>query len=201
MQSMIYTHGTALQVEDPAQLAGFAKVGWGAQIWFVPPRPGMDARMPEAWETRGPGSWFHLPLTSAHDPGIYTRDVLTHVTLVLETTNCSITAFHVYDGPTIVEQVSFHHEPPYRSGMQGDFSKPFTHELKEPHKLRFAVGLSFFACSFFDDFRPRLDTQVQAPPAILTIAAGGATYQRDSLLERIVSDVVQIGDVSFRHGG
>ena len=87
----MYTHGTALQVEDPGQLVRFGKFGWGAEAEFLAPRP--DPRIPDTFDQFGPGSWFHLPLTSEPAADGIGRTVLTSVLLMFETSSCQITAF------------------------------------------------------------------------------------------------------------
>ncbi|WP_205687817.1 hypothetical protein, partial [Ciceribacter ferrooxidans] len=85
-------------VESPEQLVSFAKFGWGAQVEFLAPRPVPE--IPDTFEHFGPGSWFHLPLTSEPDADGTSRTVLTSILLMFKTTNCQITALHIYDGPT-----------------------------------------------------------------------------------------------------
>jgi hypothetical protein len=76
----MYTHGTALQVEDPGQLIRFGKLGWGAEAEFLPPQP--DPKFPDTSDKFGPGSWFHLPLTSEPVADGIGRTVLTRVLTV-----------------------------------------------------------------------------------------------------------------------
>src|SRR5215467_5172156 len=108
MQS-IYTHGTALQIESPGELDAWRKVGWGTEIIFKKPRKGLDPRIPTAVEEQGPGSWFHLPLTSIPHPGpgTLTSSYLISVILVVETIHCRITDLHIYDGPWTLEETHF----------------------------------------------------------------------------------------------
>jgi hypothetical protein len=56
-----YAHRTALQAEDPENLVGFTRYGWGARVTLVKPQRGKDPRIPEAIEVYGPGCWFYLP--------------------------------------------------------------------------------------------------------------------------------------------
>jgi hypothetical protein len=171
----IYTHGTVLQAENPEQLLGFSKYGWGTQIAFVKPKRGTDPRIPDALEENGPGSWFHLPLTSMPAYVGLSFPYLTSVFLLFETDRCRISDLHIYDGPSIVEKISYPsdalHVP---GGLHGSLAAPFKHDLATPHRIQYAVGLSFFALSYYNDFFD--DNPDPSEPGILIVGAGGAQY-------------------------
>jgi hypothetical protein len=183
----IYTHGTALQAESPGELLGFTKYGWGAQVTFVKPRRGLDPRDPTSVEEQGPGSWFHLPLTTM--PGSVARGFhyLTTVILVVETVRCRISDLHIYDGPFVIQQIHYAtdvtHVP---GGLHGTLVQPIVVDLRAPHLMRQAVGLSFYASSFLTDFPGH--TPDGSEPGVLIVGAGGADYRVDPGIFTAVSE-------------
>lgn len=212
-QYSVFTHGNALVTESPAELAGQIKVGWGTQVTFRPPASRTVGNF-EVFDSRGPGSWFHLPLTSTLTTFGRQNPYLASVTLLFDTSHCRITNVHVYDG---VRQVAaFDNLGPF--GLKGSFletrnradvdpefpgatpqSFPNTLALPRPHRVLAGIGLSFFACAFREDFNvggfshdPRFHGPL--PPAVLVVAAAGAQFVVDerSLITMHIGDLVSL---------
>ena len=183
----MYTHGTALQAEDPGQLIRFGKFGWGAEAEFLPPRP--VSSIPDTFEQFGPGSWFHLPLTSEPIADGTGRVVLTSILLMFETSSCQITALHIYDGPTRIEVADYPtDEQHFPGGLRSDnLFQPFIYELRQPHTMRSAAGVSFYACS--RTLPSRFET---VPPRVLTLAAVGGVYRLDSIFTIFFTNLTQL---------
>ncbi len=191
----IFTHGTALQVEDPGQLISFGRFGWGAEAEFQAPRS--YPTDPETFDKFGPGSWFHLPLTTDPTAGIE-RTVLTSILLMFETSSCQITALHIYDGPTRIEVKEYpSDEQHFPGGLRSDnLFKPFIYELSQPHTMLSAAGVSFYACSA--TLPSRFET---VPPRVLTVAAVGGVYRQDSLFTIFFTNLTRAFTSVPRLGG
>lgn len=198
MQYSLFTHGNALRIETPENLAAFTNLAWGTQITFREPVP-QDGLGDPVYDSVGPGSWFHMPLTSTLTTFGYRSPRLDSVTILFETSHCRITNVHVYDGVRIIEEFN-------DLGLRGSFletrdskdinpespspvaqSFPNTRQLRRPHKMFSATGVSFFACAFFEDFdkdgrahNPHFDGPF--PPAILTVSAAGGQFLVDDPL-------------------
>lgn len=198
-QYSLFTHGNSLRVEAPEVLLDYRHFGWGAQIAFKPPPADDDSKgLPQLFAVEGPGTWFHLPLTSTLTTFGRQNPRLSSITLLYETTYCRITDIHVYDGAEIVAQFA---EP--RFGFHGSFlsarnlqdidpERPLsspqalnnTHELLPPHNVRSAIGVSFRAAAFHADYRiggffddPHFRGPL--PPATLVVAAAGGQFLVD----------------------
>ncbi len=212
-QYSVFTHGNALTVESPAELAGSVKVGWGTQITFKAPAA-HNVQGLTVFDVRGPGSWFHVPLSSTLATFGRRNPVLTSVTLLFDTSHCRITNLHVYDGARLV--TAFDDLGPF--GLKGSFLEarnsadvepdvthanprvfPNTRVLPQRHKVFSGIGLSFFACAFREDFNvngfshdPRFHGPL--PPAVLVVAAAGAQFVVDdrALIAILVGDQVTL---------
>jgi hypothetical protein len=193
-QYSLFTHGTALEIETPENLAHHLRVGWGTQIVFKEPVlenvSGLIVRA-----DIGPGSWFHIPLTSSLNTFGKSNPQLDSVTILFDTSHCRITNVHVWDGATLVQEFN----DLGRFGLKGGFlhtrnsadvdpettflsqqTFPNTLKLRQPHRVFSAIGLSFFACAHSEDFgghNPQFDGPF--PPSILTIGAGGGQFLVD----------------------
>ena len=200
MQYSLFTHGNALRVENPGNLAGLNNFGWGTQIEFHPPIQGQTGDVPTLQSA--PGSWFHLPLDSTLTTFRSASPRLISVTILFQTTNCRIDKVHVYDGARFLQefksnQFGFHGEfldsrnavdidpgtPPF-----GAASFNNTFKLDNPHPVFSAIGISFFAYADVSDFHPA------RPPfagATLVVAGGGAQYHAQSLLEEAATTIFQ----------
>jgi len=210
-QYSLFTHGNALAIETPQNLAFHIKVGWGTQIRFKDPVP-ESTPFGTVFADQGPGSWFHMPLTSSLNTFGRANPQLDSVTLLFETSHCRITDVHVYDGVEKVEE--FKNFGPF--GLHGEFlesrdskdvnpevalSSPQsfrnTFKLKRPHRVFSAIGISFFACAFHHDFIPATGERFDGPfpPSILTVSAAGAQFLVDdsSLLTLSVGTAVKFG--------
>lgn len=190
MQYSLFTHGNALEVETPENLASYIKVGWGVEIVFKEPvRENVNGL--QVFQEIGPGSWFHIPLTSTLTTFGKRSPQLDSVTILFKTSHCRIKNVHVWDGATIVQE--FNNLGHF--GLKGSFLKtrdsddvnpenpwsspqsfPNTLKLSRPHKVFSAIGLSFFACAHFEDFNHNPDFDGPFPPATLTVAAGGGQF-------------------------
>lgn len=214
MQYSIFTHGNALRVEAPWNLADYTSLGWGTVITFKEPVPEHDAAGNVVWAEVGPGSWFHLPLTSTLTTFGRRSPLLDSITLLFESSHCRVTNVHVYDGARIVHEFN-------SMKLKGEFldarnskdvnpeissasSQEFDNTLKLPtsHKVFSAIGLSFFACAYFEDFDvdgrahdSRFDGPF--PPATLTIAAAGGQYvvKEISLLSEVATIVDKFSNI------
>jgi hypothetical protein len=189
-QYSLFTHGTALEVETPANLAHFVRLGWGTEITFKKPVVEDFHGLPVT-NAEGPGSWFHLPLTSTLTTFGRRNPQLESVTLLFETSHCRIVHLHVWDGAKLVQEFNGIHrkgaflatrdtddvDPESLQSSPQRFSNTFT--LSRPHRVFSAIGLSFFACAFHEDFNvggfsPPLGAPL--PPAVLIVAAGGGQF-------------------------
>jgi hypothetical protein len=102
-QYSLFTHGNALRIETPGALADHTYFGWGAQVTFKEPVP-QNAPFGVVWDEIGPGSWFHLPLSSTLTTFGARNPYLKSVTILFDTAHCRITNVHVYDGAVIVHE-------------------------------------------------------------------------------------------------
>jgi hypothetical protein len=186
MQVSTFTHGTAVQIETPENLREANRVGWGTRVTFQRPVEQIVNGLP-VFDEVGPGSWFHIPLTSHLDSFGYFRPHLKSITLLFLTEHCRITNVHVWDGATRV--MAFDDFGPF--GLHGDFlstrdpqdidprqaqplgTPTFNNTLSIPSRppVFSAVGISLFACAFLHDFG-----RAPFPDAVLTIAGGGAQF-------------------------
>ncbi|HEU0014038.1 MAG TPA: hypothetical protein VFQ45_10165 [Longimicrobium sp.] len=190
-QYSLFTHGNALEIETPANLAGHVKIGWGTVVGFREPVPSMVHGLGEVYDEIGPGSWFHLPLPSTLTTFGRENPYLDGVTLLFQTIHCRIKSVHVYDGADLVH-------PFDGLRLKGDFlrarepddvdpgsplrqSLPNTLTLPRRHRVFSAIGLSFFACAHYEDFsraghshNPRFHGPF--PASRLIVAAGGAQF-------------------------
>jgi hypothetical protein len=210
-QYSLFTHGTALQIETPQNLASHVKVGWGTEIVFQAPVV-ENLQGDPVWPDVGPGSWFHIPLPSTLNTFGRSHPLLDSVTLLIGTSHCRIKHLHVWDGAILVEQ--FNNLGQF--GLKGDFlqkrnikdvdpeltvSNPQTfvntRRLSRPHKVFSAIGLSFFACWHSQDFHghnPKFDGAF--PQSLLTVAGGGGQF----LVDDSPAFTVHIGKVGILFG-
>jgi hypothetical protein len=182
-------------------------VGWGTQITFRGPVaenvPGLDP----AYPIEAPGSWFHIPLPSTLTTFGRRNPHLKSITLLFDAQHCRVLHVHVYDGFDIVQEFN-DFKLPRTTKLAGEFSHKRNSEdvnpevsytnpqefrntlqLEKPHKVFSAIGISFYACAFFEDFNvddhvhnPRFDGPF--PESILTVSAAGGqfTVEDNSLL-------------------
>ena len=214
MQYSIFTHGTAVEVEDPAALVGFEKVGWGTRILLKEPPletvTDFDVR-PE----HGPGSWFHIPLTSTLTTFGRSNPFLVSVTLLIDTQFCRIKDVHVYDGAEIVQEFNnnmLQGELSYsRNGddinpdSPPDILEGFDNTLKldRPHKVFSAIGISFYATAYTEDYDENgYARSGRYPQAVLTVSGAGAQYRvadppviKSSLSDRISKVIDSFGAI------
>jgi len=192
-QYSLFTHGNALRVEDPGSLADYFHVGWGATATFRAPVP-QQTSFGIVFDEIGPGSWFHLPLTSTLTTFGRRNPFLKSVTLLFDATHCRITNVHVYDGVVGVHEFNglklkggfldkrdAHDVNPEAATAFGAPSFANTLTLPRPHRVFSAIGISFFACAFFEDFDEHghaHDPQFHGPfpPAVLTVSGAGGQY-------------------------
>jgi hypothetical protein len=182
MQYSLFTHGNALRVENPGNLAGLNNFGWGTQIEFHPPIQGQTGDVPTLQSA--PGSWFHLPLDSTLTTFRSASPRLISVTILFQTTNCRIDKVHVYDGARFLQEFKSN-----QFGFHGEFlDSRNAFKLDSPHPVFSAIGISFFAYADVSDFHPA------RPPfagATLVVAGGGAQYHAQSLLEEAATTIFQ----------
>ncbi|AUD00930.1 hypothetical protein [Spirosoma pollinicola] len=199
MQYSVFTHGTAVEAENLSVLTGFVKVGWGTVISLKEPPKSTVGNL-DVRDMQGPGTWFHIPLTSTLTTFGRSNPYLVSVTLLIETKYCRITDIHVYDGAEIVEEFG---------GTSGDLSQsrnskdinpdsplaiPETFSntkiLVRPHKLFSAIGISFFATSFEDDYKDENGIKFRGryPQATLIVSGAGAQYMVADPLKIPLSD-------------
>jgi len=195
MKYSLFTHGNALQIETPNALAGNIKVGWGTQITFREPVEENVSGVP-VFAIEGPGSWFHIPLPSTLTTFGRRNPRLESVTLLFEAVHCRILHVHVYDGADIVEEFN-DLKLPKTFKLAGDFlhardsqdinpeaSSPTpqtfrnTLRLKKSHRVFSAIGISFYACAFKEDFDEGGFARDHGPfpESILTISAAGGQF-------------------------
>jgi hypothetical protein len=189
-QYSLFTHGNVLGVETPANLANFINVGWGTQVTFRRPVYQDFRGLPVA-DRIGPGSWFHLPLTSTLTTFGKRNPYLQSVTLLFDTVHCRITDVDVWDGASMVARfVNLRLKGNFLFSRNTDDVDPEakqydrqtfqnTIELSRPHRVFSAIGLSFYACAYLEDFDERgfaPGPNGPFPPAILTLAAAGAQF-------------------------
>ena len=206
MQYSLFTHGTALEIETPDALAGSIKVGWGTQILFREPVAENVEGLP-VFPKVGPGSWFHIPLPSTLTTFGRRNPRLESVTLLFESRHCRILHVHVYDGVDILQEFnnlklagaflrkrnSEDINPEASSPNRQEFSN--TLPLEKSHRVFSAIGISFYACAFFEDFNEggfAHDPHFHGPfpESILTISAAGAQFDvEDDIFARVVSVV------------
>jgi hypothetical protein len=189
MQYSIFTHGTAVEAEDLSALAGYDKVGWGTRIFLKEPLLSTVGKEPvDVRDEFGPGSWFHIPLTSTLTTFGVFNPFLVSVTLLIETQHCRITDVHVYDGAEIVQEFGGTKGEFLYSRNSGDinpnrplaipekFENTFT--LDRPHKVFSAIGISFFARAYNKDYNEHGFARTgRYPQAILTVSGAGAQYR------------------------
>ena len=212
-QYSLFTHGTALQIENPENLAFHVKVGWGTQIVFREPVPENVPGLGTVFAKIGPGSWFHIPLPSTLNTFGKSNPKLDSVTILFDASHCRISNVHVWDGARLVEEFNDLGQFGLKGGFLGtrntkdvdpetNFVSPQsfanTLKLRKPHKVFSAIGISFFACAHFEDFNirghahnPQFDGPF--PPSILTIGAGGGQFLvEDSLFATVNIDKLHI---------
>jgi hypothetical protein len=190
-QFSLFTHGTALAVETPGNLAGHTRFGWGTDVFFREPVRQVVNGLP-VFDEVGPGSWLHLPLPMTHTTFGRKTPRLESVTLLFETTHCRITSVHVWDGANRVQAFDGlrlrgafldRRDPEDVNPEAPPSATPQTFantlRLRRPHPVFSAVGISFFACAFFEDFNrqgrahnPEFDGPF--PTSMLRVAGGGA---------------------------
>ena len=123
-----WTHGNALTIENPENVANAKRFGWGTDIIMKP----------------GQASWFHIPLAS---PVITTggRTSLQRAFVLFKSEGGTITNVHLYDGAAKFQSFD-------GISLQGDHRNALdgsnTLELGSPHTVAFGIGISFhFAAS------------------------------------------------------
>jgi hypothetical protein len=211
MKYSLFTHGSAVQIETPNALASNIKVGWGTQITFREPVAENVEGLP-VFPNVGPGSWFHIPLPSTLTTFGRRNPHLESITLLFESRHCRILHVHVYDGVDIIQEFN-DFRLPRTFKLAGDFlhkrdsedinpeassSTPQTFSntlrLQKPHRVFSAIGISFYACAFIEDFDEggfaHDSRSGPFPESILTIsAAGGQFTVEDNFLTRTVAVV------------
>jgi hypothetical protein len=203
MQYSLFTHGTALQIETPAELASNIKVGWGTQISFRQPVVEIGDEGLQISEREGPGSWFHITLPSTLTTFGRRNPRLESITLLFETRgNCRILRVHVYDGSDIVEE--FNDFGIFKLG--GEFlrarnSKDInpeaprpnhesfgnTFQLTKSHRVFSVIGISFYACAFGRQPDPKFHSIEES--VLVMSAAGGQFTVEDDIFARVVAVV------------
>lgn len=215
-QYSLFTHGTTLEIETPRTLAGSIKVGWGTQIVFKEPAPENVPGFGTVYPEVGPGSWFHISLPSTLNTFGRRNPYLKSITLLFDASHCRILHVHVYDGADLIQEFNDFKLPNKLSGQflharNSDDINPGTTSsnpqtfrntlvLNKPHKVFSAIGISFYACAFQEDFNvggfahnPQFDGAF--PAAILTVSAVGGQFiveDRFPFFTSIVSVVKQI---------
>lgn len=120
-----WTHGNALTVENPENVARNGRFGWGADILMV------DGR----------GGWFHIPVPT---PVIELegRTKVQKLFMLFESApGGTITSVHIWDGPTQIQQFNgLSLTGQHRGGL--DAQNTFT--LTAPHTVSWGMGISFF---------------------------------------------------------
>lgn len=179
-----FTHGNALQIESPGDIPDFTHSGPGTSIrFYLPTFEIVQTKKGEGIpvnDITGRGSWFHMPLTTQITDSRYTNLRLISVTLLFETTFSRITKVHVFDGPVLIK--AFDLTVPFIDGLRGNFSQSTvsaadnTFVLDEPHNVLYGVGLSFFACCFWEDVKDWDEKERESAASLLTVSAAGATY-------------------------
>jgi hypothetical protein len=200
MQYSLFTHGNALQIETPGELAGNINVGWGTQISFRQP---VVEEGTQFFKAQGPGSWFHIGLPSTLTTFGRRAPRLESITLLFETRgNCRIVSVHVYDGSDIVEE--FNDFGAFKLG--GEFLRsrnsndinpeapPQNHEsfgntfqLTKSHRVFSVIGISFYACAFGRQADPKFHPIQDA--VLVVSAAGGQFTVEDDIFARVVAVV------------
>jgi len=119
----VWTHGNALTIENPENLAGAVRFGWGTDVT-------MQA---------GKGSWFHIPLASpVIADGVRTQ--LQRVFVLFKNESGSINNVHVYDGAGKFREINgIALRGDHRSNLDGTN----TIELPQAHTVLWGIGISF----------------------------------------------------------
>src|SRR5262245_22046546 len=188
MQYSIFAHGTSLHIESPNAVESSMTLGWGAVLRFKSPVPKQIPNLGTVYDEIGPGTWCHISIPCTHTTFGPYAPVLESVTLLVDTTHCRITDIHVYDGAELLEAFG---------GLKGDYlwlrnprdinpgiDYPFgtptytnTKVLRHKHRLFSAVGISFYACAYHEDFDERgWSNGPPWPEATLTFAGAGAQF-------------------------
>ena len=170
MKYSLFTHGTALQIENMDNVTGFMKVGWGTIITLAPPVIQVVGNNLRVIDDAGPGTWFHLPLTSTTTFESVTPS-LDSVTLVFDAKHCRISNVHVYDG---FSKIAEFEEDQVTGGFPRAI-KPGSLELAKPHQVRHGIWLSFFAGWRSVDVH-KDDPDSPFPESVLTFGAAGANF-------------------------
>jgi hypothetical protein len=197
MEYSIFTHGNALQIEDPGNVPDFSHRGWGAQATFYLPSTS-TLKDVTVTDTTGPGSWFHLPLSIEIRSFGVTGPQADSVTLIFRAQFCRITYLHIYDGYDVFEEFDFvFNRQEAVQGLTGSFldARPGTDKntlrFKKPHRVLYGLGISFYACCYAGDVTS-WDEQATGKPfpgSVLYVAAAGANINTEvlSLGSRIVA--------------
>ena len=168
-------------------------MGWGTQIEFREPAEKIVEGDITVRDKQGPGSWFHIPLPSTLTTFGRRNPYLESITLLFRALYCRISRVHVYDGNDIVAEFNnivltgdFLHErdsedinPEASSLYRQTFIN--TLRLEKPHRVFSAIGISFYASAFDDDFNVRgsaFDERFHGPRprSFLTLSAAGGQF-------------------------
>ncbi len=200
MQYSIFAHGTSLQIESPAAIASSTVVGWGTVLRFRAPVP-QQTDGPTVYDDVGPGTWCHISIPCTHTTFGMKAPLIESVTLLADTTHCRITDIHVYDGPDYIEALGGIRGEYLRVRNPEDVNPQIDHPwgtptyantkvLQRKRRLLFAVGISFYACAHFKDFKEI--GQSRGPPwpeAILTFSGAGAQFHIPEPINRVTVKV------------
>jgi hypothetical protein len=215
-QYSLFTHGNALRIETPGALADYIHVGWGAQVTFKEPVP-QDFLDDVAWPIVGPGSWFHLPLPMTLTTFGRRNPYLKSVTILFDTSHCRITNVHVWDGAVLVHEFNglrlkgeflWSRDTNDVNGEAHTWGSPTfsnTLTLTTPHKVFSAIGVSFYACAYFEDFNVHGFVYHQPfigpfPPAVLTVSAAGGQFLVEDPADHVTISVTALEKVGIRVG-
>ena len=146
-----WTHGNALTVESPENLARVGHFGWGADMYMQP----------------GKGSWFHIPIPTPVIIGDV-RSTLLRVFLLFEIApgTGSIRNVHVYDGPFKPQEFNgLDLDGAHRTGL--DAANTFA--LAAPHTVVFGIGVTFF-------FQAAIGIDSHISPPLLRLATAGGDF-------------------------
>lgn len=146
-----WTHGNALTVENPENLAKVGHFGWGADMLVQP----------------GKASWFHIPLPTP----VIVNDVRTKVQKLFvmfrtDPGGGQIRNVHVYDGSGKVQEFNgLHLSGEHRGALDGQN----TFNLSAPHTVVWGMGISFF-------FQASVGIDSPIPPSRMIVASAGGDF-------------------------
>lgn len=146
-----WTHGNAITVESPENLARVGYFGWGGDMLIRP----------------GKSSWFHIPIPT---PVITLegRTKLQRVFLLFLTNQGfgTIRSVHVYDGASVVQKFDgLSLQGDHRGGLDGHN----TFSMATPHTVAVGIGISFLCVAAIGFDSP-------IPPSAMTVASAGGDF-------------------------